>query len=139
MNPSQPAGMTKMLLELAMSHDLARQLRKNMTDTERFVWARLRQRQVAEYKFRRQMPLGPYIVDFVCLEARLIVELDGGQHVGQQEQDVIRTRWLEYQGFHVLRFWNHQALQEWEAVEQVIWDHLRSRTADSPGHSSPPP
>src|SRR5262245_122230 len=116
-----------------MSRDLARQLRKNMTDTEQFVWAKLRQKQLGGFKFRRQMSLGPYIVDFICLEARLIVELGGGQHAVQQEKDAVRTQWLEGEGFLVLRFWNHQALEEWDAVEQVIWEHLQRRDPKNNG------
>ena len=104
----------------------ARQLRKNMTDTERFVWGRLRSRRFAGYKFRRQMPIGRYIVDFVCLQKRLVLELDGGQHAERKQYDEQRTLWLQTQGFEVLRFWDHEALQEWEAVEEVIWRRLQS-------------
>ena len=110
-----------------MNVERARQLRKKMTDTERFVWRRLRSRRFAEYKFRRQMAIGPYIVDFVCLEKRLILELDGGQHAQQVEYDAKRTRWLESQGSEVLRFWDHEALQEWDGVEEAIWTRLAER------------
>jgi len=84
----------------------AKQLRKNFTDAERALWRVLRSRQLAGYKFRRQQPLGPYIVDFVCFEARLVVEIDGGQH-GEEEQlahDSKRTAWLQNENFRVLRF-----------------------------------
>jgi very-short-patch-repair endonuclease len=74
-----------------------------MTDAERALWGRLRKRQVSGFAFRRQFPLGHYIVDFVCLAERLIVELDGGQHIEQQEYDTRRTAWLEKQGYRVIR------------------------------------
>jgi very-short-patch-repair endonuclease len=77
-------------------------------------------RQVDGLKFRRQHPLGSYIVDFVCLEKRLIVELDGGQHAEQVNSDTERTAWLEAHGFRVLRFWNHDVLRDTEAVKEVI-------------------
>ncbi len=104
--------------------DRARELRREMTDAERLLWSRLRRRQMFGDKFRRQQPLGPYIVDFVCLDKRLIVELDGGQHAEQQEYDAERTRWLEEQGFRVLRFWNNQVFDEPESVLRVIADEL---------------
>jgi very-short-patch-repair endonuclease len=108
-----------------MGVERARELRKNMTDTERFVWSKLRYRQLGGHRFRRQVPMGPYILDFVCLERRLIVELDGGQHAEQVEPDQVRSRFFEAQGYTVLRFWNHEALKDWEAVERVIWQHLQ--------------
>ena len=99
-----------------------------MTDTERFVWQRIRYRQIGGHKFRRQVPLGPFIADFVCFERRLILELDGGQHAEQHEQDAVRTRWLQDQGFRLVRFWNHKALRDWDVVEQVIWEQLQLPT-----------
>src|SRR6266436_5717158 len=96
--------------------DHARELRQSLTDAERFVWARLRNRRFVQFKFRRQVPLGSYVVDFVCFEQKLIVELDGGQHTLQREYDAKRTLWLESEGFRVIRFWNHDVLQDWETV-----------------------
>ncbi len=93
-----------------MRQSSARRLRKHPTDAERLLWRHLRLRQLGGYKFRRQQPLGPYIVDFVCLAKRLIVEVDGGQHAEQAEEDAQRTAWLEAQGFRVLRFWNTEVL-----------------------------
>jgi very-short-patch-repair endonuclease len=90
-----------------MSRQRARQLRKDMTEAERALWAKLRRRQVLGHKFRRQQQLGAYVVDFVCLDKKLVVELDGGQHARRHDCDAQRTRWLEAQGFEVLRFWNH--------------------------------
>jgi very-short-patch-repair endonuclease len=109
-----------------MPNERARHLRKNLTDTERFVWHRLRKRQLAHFKFRRQMPLGPFIVDFISLERRVILELDGGQHTEQAEEDQKRTEWLQGQGFRVLRFWNHEVWKDWDAIEQVLWEALEA-------------
>jgi adenine-specific DNA-methyltransferase len=103
-----------------MNTNKARTLRKNPTDAERFLWRHLRLRQIGGYKFRRQQPLGRYIVDFVCLEKRLVVEIDGGQHSEQAAYDHKRSVWLEAQGFRILRFWDHEVLKHIEAVKQVI-------------------
>ena len=104
-----------------MYRDLARRLRKGMTDAERFVWARLRHKQFDGFRFRRQAPIGPYIADFVCYEARLILELDGSQHAEQTDRDAVRTAWFETQGFRLLRAWNHQVVQDWGTVEAELW------------------
>ena len=103
-----------------MSTERARTLRKNPTDAERALWRHLRLRQQEGQKFRRQVPLGRYIVDFVCIEKRLIIEVDGGQHSEAAATDATRTRWLEARGFRVLRFWNHQVLCNFETVMEVI-------------------
>jgi very-short-patch-repair endonuclease len=100
--------------------ELARALRKNQTDAEKLLWYRLRNRQLADCKFRRQQVIGPYIADFLCLEPKLIIELDGGQHATQQDQDQQRTRFLESLGYKVLRFWNHEVLNDTDAVLEVI-------------------
>jgi very-short-patch-repair endonuclease len=97
----------------------AKTLRKNATDAERQLWRYLRKRQLG-VKFRQQQPLGHYIVDFVCFEKRLIIEIDGGQHQEQIVYDEIRTDWLKQQGYKVLRFWNNQVLYEIEAVLEAI-------------------
>jgi very-short-patch-repair endonuclease len=102
----------------------ARALRRNMTDAERALWNHLRLRQMQGFKFRRQQPIGNYIVDFVSFDQKLIIELDGGQHVSQASYDRARTAWLEKQGFEVLRFWDNQVLTEMEGVKQVIWNKL---------------
>ena len=98
----------------------ARSLRANQTDAERRLWSQLRARQFHGLKFRRQHPVGPYIVDFCCLEPRLIVELDDGQHADATRNDEVRTHWLSLQGYRVLRFWNHEALIETPAVLEAI-------------------
>ena len=95
-----------------------------MTDAERKLWWRVRAGSLPGYRFRRQVPLGPFIVDFACLAARLVIEVDGGQHARQVEQDGRRTAWLESQGFRVLRFWNLQVLQETDDVIDAIWATL---------------
>ena len=112
---------------MSQSCDRARALRRNLTDTERFVWARLRNRRFCDFKFRRQTPLGNYIVDFVCFARRVIIELDGGQHNEplEREYDERRSEWLRSQGFRVLRFWNHEVFEDWDAVEEVIWQALQ--------------
>ncbi|WP_410497464.1 endonuclease domain-containing protein [Chitinibacter sp. S2-10] len=100
----------------------ARDLRKEATDAENKLWHRLRGEQLG-CKFRRQHPLGAYIVDFVCLERRLIIELDGAQHLNSS-QDLLRDQWLNQQGFHVLRYWDNQVLLETESVINDIDRHL---------------
>jgi very-short-patch-repair endonuclease len=102
----------------------ARELRKNMTEAERILWRSLRLRQIRGYKFRRQQPIGKYIVDFVCLEKRLIIEVDGGQHSEQIAYDSERDAWLKSQGFGILRFWDNQVLKETEAVNEIIVEVL---------------
>jgi very-short-patch-repair endonuclease len=95
-----------------------------MTDSERLIWTHLRAGRFGDWKFRRQVPLGPYIVDFVCFKARLIVELDGGQHVDRADYDAARTAWLEARGFSVIRFWNSDALAFTDDVLAAIWESL---------------
>jgi very-short-patch-repair endonuclease len=96
----------------------ARGLRRASTEAEKLLWQKLRARQLGGAKFRRQTPIGPYIVDFVSFEHRLVVEIDGGQHNMPQgrQHDLKRTAWLEAQGFRVLRFWNNQVLTNLEGV-----------------------
>jgi len=95
-------------------------LRNNTPDTEKFLWKYLRLKQIEGLKFRRQQPIGNYIVDFVCLEKRLIIELDGGQHAEEIEKDKKREKWLKEQGFKVLRFWNTDVLTNIEGVIEEI-------------------
>jgi len=108
-----------------VSRDFARHLRKTMTDAERRLWHHLKVRQLDGQKFRRQAPIGIYVVDFVCFESRLIVELDGGQHAERVEQDEVRTAWLASRGFRVIRFWNHQVFEDLEPVLEAIWNAVR--------------
>ena len=102
---------------------LARQLRKNSTDAERLLWFHLRARRMNSLKFRRQQPIGPYIVDFICFEKKLIIEVDGGQHNENKNKDMTRTQWLNNQGYQVIRFWNHEVLQNSIDVLEEIWRH----------------
>jgi very-short-patch-repair endonuclease len=103
-----------------MSTAKAKELRKNSTDAERALWKQLRAHRLVGYKFRRQQPVGRYVVDFVCFEKQVIVELDGGQHAEQVAYDAERTSWLQARGFRVLRFWNHETLQNIEPIVEVI-------------------
>jgi len=109
-----------------------RHLRKNLTDAEQTLWQHIRNRQRYGHKFRRQAPIGKYIVDFVCFEKRLIVELDGGQHAAHQDEDNHRSEWLESQGFRVIRFWNHDVLKQIEAIKEVITLNLITPHPDLP-------
>jgi len=94
-----------------------------MTDAEQRLWYRLRGHRFDSVKFKRQVPIGPYIVDFVCLNRRLVQEIDGGQHA-DNERDRRRDQWLQEQGFHVLRFWNNDVLKHTNSVLEVILDAL---------------
>ena len=102
----------------------SRKLRREMTDAEKLLWRHLRMKQFAGYKFRRQHPLGNYIVDFVCLEVLLVLEVDGGQHAERADSDANRTRWIEEKGFRVMRFWNNEVLNNIEGVKLVVWNQL---------------
>lgn len=109
----------------------AKRLRHDQTDAERKLWMHLRSRQMNGFKFRRQQPIGRYIVDFFCSESKLVVELDGGHHVDQIEADMRRTEFLAKAGYRVLRFWDNDVLTDTEAVLQKIVEELN--------HPSPRP
>ena len=115
-----------------MANESARRLRKNPTEAEKRLWSVLRKRGLEGARFRRQAPLGRYIVDFLCLDARLVVEVDGGQHAIEAARDAERTRWLESQGFRVLRFWNDEVLQNLDGVAEVIAGALRATPLPTP-------
>ncbi|MET0720742.1 MAG: endonuclease domain-containing protein [Tardiphaga sp.] len=102
-----------------MSRDFAKSLRANMTDAERRLWYRLRAHRLEGIKFKRQVPIGRYVADFACMERKLLVEVDGGLHA-ESNSDVERTKWLEDQGFRILRFWNNEVLNETNAVLEII-------------------
>ncbi len=104
----------------------ARTLRRTMTDAEHAFWYRVRNRALGGHRFRRQQEVGPYIADFICKNAMLVVEMDGGQHGDQQEYDVRRTAFLQSQGYRVLRFWNHDVLTDIESVLEVVVGVLAS-------------
>jgi very-short-patch-repair endonuclease len=107
----------------------ARELRGRMTDAETLLWKILRHRRIGNAKFRRQHPMGRYILDFYCHEKKLGIELDGGQHAENMDYDQRRDAWLLMQGIHVLRFWNNQVLAETEAVVEVIYWALLARAS----------
>jgi very-short-patch-repair endonuclease len=107
---------------IAGARDRARSLRRDMTDAEKSIWRILRLYQIDGHRFRRQVPLGHYIADFVC---RLIIEIDGGQHQGSAPQEAGRTRFLQDQGYRVLRFWNSEVLSNLEGVRATIAENLR--------------
>jgi very-short-patch-repair endonuclease len=109
-----------------------RELRKNPTDAERALWQRLRYWQLDGFKFRRQQSIGRYIVDLVCLQSRLIIELDGGQHVQRAGYDRDRDAWLQDQGFIVLRFWNDEVLRNIEGGLERIAEKLERTPYLSP-------
>ncbi len=100
----------------------ARQLRNSAIDAEVRLWHHLRLKQLGGCRFRRQVPIAGYIVDFICLERKLIVELDGGQHLDLAVRDLVRTRKLEAAGYRVQRYWNHEVLLQ---VADVLEDILR--------------
>lgn len=113
------------------SRQFAKQLRRKMTDAEHRLWKHLRAHRLDGQKFRRQQPIGPYIVDFVHFGARVIVEADGSQHV-ESSTDPGRDAWLTEQGFVVLRFWNDEILLQTDAVLESIWRALHARVPSPP-------
>ena len=121
------------------SRDFARSLRKTMTDIERAIWKELRAHRFSDLKFKRQQPLGDYVVDFVCLGKRVVIELDGGQHAENISYDTARDNWLESQGFRVLRFWNNDVLNNREGVLMVIAEACGLEAGFSPLSPDPSP
>lgn len=116
----------------------AKALRKNLTEAEKKLWDTLRSKQMEQFKFRRQQPIGNYIVDFFCSELRLVVELDGGQHAEQMGYDEKRTQFLQSQGYHVLRFWNNEVMGNIEGVYGVIVDTIKGSIAGVAPHLTLP-
>ncbi len=113
---------------------LASKLRKRQTDSERKLWGQLRAKQMEGVKFRRQHPIGIYIVDFICFEKRLIIELDGGQHMIQATKNKTREAWLRQQGYKVLRFWDHEIFEN----STGVLNSIRNNIIRTPSPSSPP-
>ncbi len=107
----------------------ARRLRRDQTDAERVLWFRLRDRRLSGWKFRRQVPIDRYIVDFCCAETKLVVELDGGQHDQDRARDEVRTGLLEAKGYRVLRFWNNDVLSNSDGVLTSILGNLEQSNA----------
>lgn len=104
----------------------SRELRRPQTPTEQALWGILRSRQAGGLKFRRQHPIGKFIVDFYCPEARLVIEIDGDSHAGQAEYDQARTDWLQAQGYRVIRFTNHDVRENISAVLESILEHCKT-------------
>ncbi|WP_109260770.1 endonuclease domain-containing protein [Hyphobacterium indicum] len=107
------------------NRDRARKLRREQTDAEGKLWYLLRNRRLAGYKFKRQFPIGRYIADFACAELKLVIEADGGQHADRQPYDDNRSRWLQCEGWRVLRFWNHDILNNIEGVTETLLEAVR--------------
>lgn len=104
----------------------AKQMRTAPTEAESRLWQRLRAGRLQGFKFKRQQPLGGYIVDFICFDRRLVVEVDGSQHIDQASRDAVRTAWLESRDFVVLRFWNDDVLRDTDDVLAAILRALES-------------
>jgi len=107
--------------------NIARRLRRDQTDAERTLWSRLRSKQFGGAKFCRQQPIGPYIVDFINFDIRLVVEIDGGQHSEEEmrKKDEDRTMWLRERGYQILRFWDNEVLQNVDGVLEKILAALK--------------
>jgi very-short-patch-repair endonuclease len=121
---------------MAPTTQIVRHLRRRQTDAERYLWFRLRNYRLGGLKFSRQMSLNGFVVDFCCPDAKLVIELDGGQHADQVEQDSCRSKNLEMRGYFVLRFWNNDVLQN---IDGVLEDILRTvdRLPFEPPHPTP--
>ena len=102
----------------------ARALRRQMTDAEALLWRHLRSRQLGESQFRRQHPIGQYYADFACVEKKLVIEVDGGQHAANEDSDKRRSEYLAARGYRVLRFWDHDVLTDVETVLETILSSL---------------
>jgi very-short-patch-repair endonuclease len=118
--------------------EFARRLRRGQTDAERVLWFRLRDRRLAGWKFKRQVPIDRFVVDFFCADAKLIVELDGGQHDPYRERDENRTKVLEAMGYLVLRFWNHNVMRNTNGVLEEILSTVDQHRSEPP-HPNPLP
>ena len=116
----------------AKGRNRARLLRKSFTDAELRMWQLLRNRNLQRFKFRRQHPIGPYIADFVCLEQRIVIEVDGSQHAQQAKYDSERAVYLEAAGYRVLRFWDNDVLAHADSVMQSIYNTLSSSPHPDP-------
>ena len=114
----------------------AKQLRRNSTDAERKLWSYMRNRQLQSWKFRRQLPIGRFIVDFACTELRIIVEIDGGQHSEQIIYDLNRTKILQSKGYRVVRYWNNEVLENIEGVLEALTLTLSQRERELKNSSS---
>jgi very-short-patch-repair endonuclease len=114
----------------------ARELRRDMTEAEQRLWFHLRRRRLGGFRFRRQHPVGPFVVDFICIERRLIVEVDGSQHL-ESAADQVRDAWLQRRGFRLIRCWNHDVLERTEQVLAAILDALGEASPIRPSGTFP--
>jgi very-short-patch-repair endonuclease len=110
----------------------SRSLRQKQTEAERIIWNCLRSKRFQGLKFRRQQPIGPYIADFCCLEEKLVVELDGGQHVKNADKDAVRTKLLEDEGFRVIRIWDNEVFDNIDGVLEHIRQQIRKPPSPQP-------
>lgn len=117
-------------MSVGATNPYARVLRRDATEVEKCLWQRLRNRQLGNFKFRRQATVGPFIVDFLCAELGLIVELDGGQHGGPN--DDARTAWLSDRGYRVIRFWNNEVIENEEGILAAILGALEGPPSPNP-------
>jgi very-short-patch-repair endonuclease len=124
-NAPHSAKFSQMPHDPTLPRDTARSLRANATEAEQKLWSQLRKGQLYRFQFRRQYSVGPFFVDFICLEASLIIELDGAQHADQKEQDESRSEFLRSSGYHVLRFWNSEVLSDVDSVVERIAEVVR--------------
>ena len=111
---------------------IARKPRKDSTEVEKYLWRYLRGEQLEGYKFRRQQPIGKYVVDFVNFERKIVIEADGGQHAIDKEKDRKRDEWLNREGFKVLRFWDNEIFTNIEGVIEIIREKLLTPHPASP-------
>jgi very-short-patch-repair endonuclease len=118
-----------------MLNNYKKALRKSQTDAESIIWYHLRNRHFRNYKFRRQHVLHNYIVDFICMSKKIIIEIDGSQHLDQVEYDLIRAKKLENDGYKIFRFWNSEVLENLEEVLEVIYEALGGKHPSPVGAS----
>lgn len=109
---------------------LARKLRQDATEAEKILWYHLRAKQLDNLKFRRQQPIGNYIVDFICFEKKLIIEVDGGQHAENYISERKRTKWFHDKEYRIIRFWNNEVLQNCQSVLEEILNCCRQSRFD---------
>ncbi|MEZ5788262.1 MAG: endonuclease domain-containing protein [Xanthobacteraceae bacterium] len=128
-SPSPARGEGKRRAPIIATKSDARRLRRALTDAERKLWRALRARQFQQVKFRRQVPVGPYVADFLCYQARLVIELDGSQHA-ESHRDKVRDRWFARNGFRVLRFWNNDVLTNLDGLLTTILSTLAENTSN---------
>ena len=119
----------------------ARTLRANTTTAEDILWRHLRRLEVRGSHFRRQVPIGPYVADFACLKERLVIEVDGSQHGNDpnSRRDEDRTRWLNSEGYRVMRFWNNDVMSKTEAVLEAVYEATAVTPPRLPAAGDPPP